>query len=337
MDIQFYQTGVFLLIVLFFYLFSLLDGFDLGIGMMLPFARGNGAAAGLVSHIAPFWDGNEVWLVIGAGFVFGAFPAVLGLLLGAIYLPFLLLIGGLILRAMALEYSYHDLAHQRMWHLVAACGSYLVTGLGLYFLGTILQGLPFVGPGKLSAYAGDYVSAFPVLFSLAGIVVVIWHGATYALRQDPAEARLKGTGKFWWALLGASLVLIAAWFAFLPQAATKPLAMAGGGLFIFGVIGGRLALRRKGWAFRFSCCNVTGLWLLILASLYPVVLPAYQHPEWSLTIASASAPLSTLKILLVVGVLLVPIIIAYSYFTYRVFRRPGKRIQDSVFRIKIEN
>ena len=97
--------------------------------------------------------------------------------------------------------------------------------------------------------------------------------------------------------------------------------MAGGGLCIFGVIGGRVLLEQRSWAFKFSCISVTGLWLLILASLYPVVLPARHHPEWSLTLVSAAAPLSTLKLLLVVGVLLVPIIIAYSYFTYRVFRK----------------
>ena len=321
MDLQFYQNAMFVLVVLFFYLYSVLDGYDLGIGMMLPFTRDQEASGRLVSHIAPFWDGNEVWLVVGAGFVFGAFPGVMGLLLGAIYLPFLLFVAGLILRAMALEYSYHDLARQRLWHHIAACGSYLVTVLGLYFLGTILQGLPFEGPGELSPHAGDYVAAFPVIFSLAGLVVVMWHGATYALHQDPSDASLKAAGKLWWGLAVASLVLMAAWALFLPQAKAQPLAMAGGGLCIFGVIGGRVVLAQKGWAFRFSCINVTGLWLLIAASLYPGVLPARHHPEWSLSIAAAAAPLSTVKFLLVLGMILVPIVVAYSYFTYRVFRK----------------
>lgn len=321
MDIQFYQNGVFLLIILFFFLYSVLDGFDLGIGMLLPFAGDKGAAGRLVSHIAPFWDGNEVWLVIGAGFVFGAYPPVMGLLLGTVYLPFLLLIAGLILRALALEYSYHDLKRQHLLHQVAACGSFMVTLLGLFFLGTILNGLPFEGPGKLSTQAGDYVRPFPVLFSLAGLVVVMWHGATYALIQDSSGSWRKVTEKLWWLLVGAALVLMAAWAFFLPEAAGKPLALVGGGLCLYGVIGGRLALGRKGWAFRFSCVNVAGLWLLILASIYPAVLPACRHPEWSLTLASVSAPVSTLKILLVAGLTVVPVIIGYSYFTYRVFRK----------------
>ena len=321
MDAQVYQNGVFFLVVLFFFLFSLLDGFDLGIGMMLPFARDKKESARLVSHIAPFWDGNEVWLVVGAGFVFGAFPAVTGLLLGTVYLPFLLFIVGLILRAMALEHSYHDLEHQRRLHLVAAVGSYLVAVLGLFFLGTILQGLPFEGPGKLSVRPGDYVTVFPVLFTLAGLVVVIWHGVTYALTQHPSEAGKAAAGKLWWGLAGASLVLMAAWTVYLPQAKTEPRAMAGGGLCMFGVIGGRLMLAQTGWAFRFSCINVLGLWVLIAASLYPAVLPARHHPEWSLTLATASAPLSSLKVLLGAGLILVPIVIAYSYFTYRVFRK----------------
>jgi len=321
MDIQFYQNGVFLLIILFFYLFSVLDGFDFGIGMMLPFAKGKEDSGRLVSHIAPFWDGNEVWLVIGAGFIVGAFPAVMGLVLGNLYLPFLLLIVGLILRAMALEYSYHDLARQRFWHLVAACGSYLVTILGLFFVGTIVQGMPFEGKGVLSTRPGDYISTFPILFSMAGLMVVIWHGMTYALNQDPVESRQKGAAKFWWVLVGSILVLLVAWILCLPQTMGRPLSMAGAGFCLAGVIGGRWSLSRKGWPFRFSCLIITGLWMLIGTSLYPLVLPAYHHPEWSLAIASAAAPLSTLKLLFVLGWVLVPIIIAYSYFMYRVFRK----------------
>lgn len=321
MDLQFYQNGVFLLVILFFYLYSILDGFDLGIGILLPFEKDKGGAGRLVSHIAPFWDGNEVWLVIGAGFVFAGFPAVLGLLLGTVYLPFMLFVGGLILRAIALEYSYHDLERQRLWHLIAACGSFLVTLLGLFFLGSILLGLPFEAAGKLSTRAVDYVAVFPILFTLAGLVVVMWHGATYALNRDPSEARQRVAKKLWWALLAASVVLIAAWAVCLPQAARQPLALVGGGLCVFGVIAGRIALDQKGWAFKFSCINVTGLWLLILASLYPAVLPVRHHPEWSLTISSAAAHLSSLKILWVAGLVMVPVIIAYSYFMYRVFRR----------------
>ena len=321
MDLEFYQNGVFSLIVLFFYLFSVLDGFDLGIGMMIPFTRNKEESGRLVSFIAPFWDGNEVWLVIGAGFVVGAFPAVMGLLLGAIYLPFLLLIAGLILRAMALEYSYHDLARQRMWHFMAAGGSYLVTVLGLYFLGAILQGLPFETAGKMSACFSDYVSLFTMFFTLAGVLVVMWHGATYALNQDPSEARQQGAKKLWWWLAVATFGLITGWVFFLRQVMGQPLAMVGGGLCVFGVIGGRILLAKKGWAFRFSCINITGLWILIAVTLYPFVLPARHHPEWSLTIAAAAAPLSTLKLLLFAGLAIVPIIIAYSYFTYRVFRK----------------
>ncbi len=324
MDLQFYQNAVFFIIILFFYLYSVLDGFDFGVGMMLPFAKGKEDSTRLVSYIAPFWDGNEVWLVIGAGFIVGAFPAVMGLLLGAIYLPFLLLIAGLILRAMALEHSYHDLAHQRRWHLIAAAGSFVVTVLGLFFLGTILQGLPFVSAGILSSRPGDYVSAFPIIFSMTGLVLVFWHGLTYVLNQDPAVARQKAAGKFWWVLVVAGLILLGTWALCVPHAMSRPWALGGAGLCVIGIMGGRFWLAKKGWAFRFSCLNITGLWLLITASLYPVVLPARHHPEWSLTIDSAAAPLSTLKFLLVIGLILLPIIIAYSGFVYRVFRTSHK-------------
>lgn len=320
MDLQCYQTAVFVIIVLFFFLFSMLDGFDLGIGMMLPFVKDKRGSGRLVSHIAPFWDGNEIWLIIAASFVFAAFPTLIGLLLGAIYLPFLLLIAGLIMRAMALEYSYHDLPRQKMWHSVAACGSFLVAFLGLYFSGLIVQGIPFDGPGQLSRRPADYVSAFPFLFTMAGLVVVVWHGLTYALNRDPSDAWLAAGKKLWWALAAACLVLLAAWTFLLPNTIRQPPALAGAALCVAGVLGGRLFLERKGWAFRCSCLTMAGLWMLIAGASYPAVLTARHHPEWSLSLASASAPISTLRLLCFTGLILVPIIIAYSYFTYRVFR-----------------
>ncbi len=323
MDMEFCQNGVFLLIVLFFALYSLLDGFDLGIGMLLPFTRDKDESARLVSHIAPFWDGNEVWLVIAAGFVFGAFPSLLGLLLGTVYLPFLLLIVGLILRSMALEYSYHDLARQRMWHGVAACGSYLVTVLGLFVLGTVVQGLPFEKAGVLSTRVGDYIAAFPILFSAAGVIVVMWHGLTYALGQDPSDVAREKAKSFWPMLAVAGVVLLAAWFYLLPGTGSRPVVLLGAALCLGGGIASRFLLGRKGGSFRASCVTVAGLWLMIAATLYPAVLPARHHPEWSLTLASATAPLSTLRILVIVGLILVPVTIGYSYFIYRVFRRPA--------------
>jgi cytochrome d ubiquinol oxidase subunit II len=317
MDLHYYQTAVFSLIILFFYLFSVLDGFDLGIGIMLPFCRTKEASGRLVAHISPFWDGNEVWLIIAASFVFAAFPAVIGLLLGTIYLPFLLLIAGLILRAMALEYSYHDLPRQQRWHRIAAAGSFLVVFLGLYLSGLIVQGLPFEGPGQLSQHPADYVSPFPLLFTLAGLVFMVWHGLTYALGKDPSAAGLATARNLWWGLAAATLVMLLAWILLLPHTLRHPLAIAGATLCLAGVIGGRAFLRHNGWSFRFSCLSFTGLWTLIATSLYPAILPARHHPEWSLTIAAASAPVSTLKLLLTTGLILIPVIIAYTAFTHK--------------------
>ncbi len=317
MDVQFYQTTVFSLIILSFYLFSVLDGFDLGIGMMLPFCRTKESAGRLVAHITPFWDGNEVWLIIAASFVFAAFPSVIGLLLGAIYLPFLLLITGLILRAMALEYSYHDLPRQQGWHRIAAAGSFLVASLGFYASGLIVQGLPFEGPGQLSQHPADYVSAFPILFTLAGLVFMVWHGLTYALGKDPSTTGRETAGKLWWGLAAAAAVMLLAWIILLPHTMRHPLALAGGSLCLTGVLGGRVFLKSSRWPFRFSCLSFTGLWMLIATSLYPAILPARHHPEWSLTIAAAAAPPSTLKLLLITGLILVPVIIAYTGFIHK--------------------
>ena len=321
MDLHFYQTCSFILIMVFLGMFSMLDGFDLGVGMLLPFAKDKDEAGRLVSMISPFWDGNEVWLITAAGFAFAAFPAVYGLLLSSFYLPIMAFVAALVMRGLALDYSYHDLAHQRMWQRLAAGGSYGVTILGLLTLGTILQGLPFVGPGLLSQTFSDYVGVFPILFCLAGTVFVIWQGMTYTLIRDPSGVRQDMAKRIWPAVVAAGMLLMAAWGVYLPQALGKPIALMGGVLCAMGIVAGRLTLWRKGWAFYFSCVSMAGLWMLIAASLYPDVLPARHPSGLSLTLGSAAAPLSTLKPMVLIGSFLIPVILVYTGFTYRVFRK----------------
>jgi cytochrome d ubiquinol oxidase subunit II len=328
MDLQSYQTGVYFLVSLSFFLFALLDGFDLGIGLLLPFARTREDSGRLVSHIAPFWDGNEIWLIIAGALVFAAYPVLLGMLLGAIYLPFLLFIAGLIVRAMALEYSYHDPARQRLWHLAAAGGSGLASGIALYALGVFLLGLPFESAGVLSQHPADYAAPFPLLVTLAGWVILAWHGLTYALSRAPAAATPISPRTLWWGAVSASLALLIGWIIWLPQTLRHPSALIGIACCAAGIAGARLFLQRPGWAFRFSCLTLTGLWTLITGSLYPAVLPARLHPEWTLTIASDSAPAATLKLLLTLGLILVPIIIAYTWFIHRVLCRPKNRSRN---------
>jgi cytochrome bd ubiquinol oxidase subunit II len=327
---SFLQTTAFIMALLFFCIYSLLDGFDLGIGGIVPFAKKREDAERLVSLIAPFWDGNEVWLVMGAGFIFAAFPPVYAVLLSAFYLPFMAAIAAFILRAVAIEFSYHDEAHAQLWRIVMGAASLSAAFAGLTVLGFLISGLPFENNGQLSRRIGDYLLPFPFLFGLAGLSMIIWHGMTYAIGKQPAIGLQKISGRYWYAAVCAAAAIICSGFFFLPgQFRNKPFIWIGGGFFVMGLLSGKFFLDKGGWAYRFSCVSIIGLWIAVGALLFPYVLPAKEHPEWSISIAQAAAPHSSLKLIVIVCAVMIPVIASYTYFVYRTFRHTDKNVTSS--------
>lgn len=314
----------FAIILFFFFVYTVLDGFDLGIGCLVPFLRDPREADRLVALIAPVWDGNELWLVMGVGYLFAAFPGAYAALLSVFYLPFTAVIVAFMVRAAALEFSYHDdPSRLRLWRRLFGAGSAVAAFSVLTVLGLLLWGLPFSGPGVVSRHVADVALAFPLAFGLAGVLLLIWHGLVYALSRQTSDSLTRLARRLWPAVMGASVVVGCLGGTHREFAASKPVVWIGGILYLTALITSRALLGRGPRAFRASCAALAGLWLAAGATLMPNVLRAANRMDWSLSLAQAAAPVSTLRPLTVVTLALIPAVAGCTILMYKTLRRPA--------------
>jgi cytochrome d ubiquinol oxidase subunit II len=324
MDIAVLPNVAFFMFLFFFAVYSILDGFALGIGCLMPFVRDRRAADRIVSYIAPFWEANEVWLVMGVGFMYAAFPSAFSILLPVFYLPFMATIAAFILRGAGLEFSYHDPAHVRGWRVLFGIGSFLAALAGMLALGFMIHGLPFAGPGEVSGAVFDSLSAFPLVFGVTGLALLVWHGIAFVAGKGPPVCSGRSATVAWGVALLLSLATGYLWMLQDPLLRTKPVACVGGGMYLLGLGVGRPLLARGAWAFRGSSLSIAGFWVLAAASLFPNLLPAKNDASWSISIQAAAAPASSLRAVVALTPALILLIIGYTSFIHRVIKRPDR-------------
>lgn len=314
------------------YLF--LEGFDLGIGMLMKTFAGNEKDRRvLLNTVGPVWDGNEVWLITAIGATFAAFPLWYAGLLSAMYVPFAAILLGLILRACFFEYrgKVHSVRWKTLSDWAIAVGSFLAAfGVGAV-LGATTTGLPINANGD--RVGGPFVwLTLPAV--LGGVTAVVWcvvHAAAFAaLKTDgPIRHRARALAR---RLLPAVAVLFLAWSALVGLGLLDgrsrytwqiPAAIA---LLVLGLLvaaAAWVALRRgrEGWGFAalgvFLLCNLGA----IFSGLFPAVLPSTLNANWDLTVISAASGSYTLTLMSVVAAFGVPLVLAYQCWTYWVFRK----------------
>jgi cytochrome bd ubiquinol oxidase subunit II len=322
LDLPFIWAGLIAFAVLAYVLF---DGFDLGIGMLFPFAASKGERDTMMNSVAPVWDGNETWLVLGGGGLFAVFPLAYAIVMPALYAPIIAMLLGLIFRGVAFEFRWRSGTHERFWDWAFTVGSTVATFAQGIALGALVQGIPI----KDRAYAGgwwDWLTPFSVLTGLALMVGYTLLGATWLILKTEGELQnhayrwarssmigtlaLIGIVSLWTPLL--SPVFMARWFAW-PQiayTAPVPLLVLGCAAVLY------LGLERR-WELSPFLSSV-GLFVLsyigLGISFYPYLVPP------SLTIWQAAAPDNSLRFLLVGAVVLLPLILAYTAYSYWVFR-----------------
>ncbi len=305
--------------------YVLFDGFDLGIGILFPFFPDHHERGQMMNSVAPVWDGNETWLVLGGGGLLAAFPLAYAVVLPALYAPLTVMLLGLIFRGVAFEFRWRSRNNQKFWDFGFAAGSTIAALAQGVALGALVQGIPIAN----RAYAGgwwDWLSPFSVLTGVALVVGYALLGATWLNMKTTGELQREAHGWAWRA--GLSLlaliaivslatpfleqVYMARWFAWpaIVYTAPVPLLVAATAIALFwGLKKGREVLP-------FLAANA----LFILSyiglgiSFYPYIVPP------SLSIWDAAAPDVSLKFLLVGAVVLVPLILAYTAFSYWVFR-----------------
>jgi cytochrome d ubiquinol oxidase subunit II len=305
--------------------YSILDGFDLGVGTLLPFlARTEDDKRALIGAVGPVWDGNEVWLLAGGGALFAAFPAAYATVFSGFYLALMLVLFALILRAVSLEFRAHDPARRGLWEAAFVGGSAIPALLFGVALGNVVAGVP-LGPG--GEFAGSFFSLLrplPLAFGFLGLSAFLLHGAAYAalksggaLRERTRKAARGLAAAFAAAFL---LALVTVWI-YLPSAVRRAPAWFLSALvwLSLALFVGAIKKGRDGRAFFLSAAAFLGLWGMIGAIHYPNLVRG-ADPGASLTIANASSSELTLKVMLIIASVGMPLVIGYTIYAFRVFK-----------------
>lgn len=304
--------------------YVILDGFDLGIGILFPFGRSERDRDLMMNSVAPVWDGNETWLVLGGGGLFAVFPLAYAIVMPALYIPITLMLLALVFRGVSFEYRWRA-GKKGLWDLAFFGGSFVAALCQGIALGALVQGIEIDG----RAYAGgwfDWLTPFSVLTGFAVVVGYALLGANWLVLKTEGDIQIQMRGYAWWlgaatlALIGVVSILtpfqepeyFQRWFN-LPGSLFSmgvPLIMLGlAWSFFTGLSDGR-DLRPFLSALGFFVVSFVGIGI----SFYPMMVPP------ALTIRDAAAPEASLAFALVGAVVLVPVILAYTAYAYWVFR-----------------
>lgn len=305
------------------YLF--LEGFDLGVGMLMKaFARNNTERRVLLNTIGPVWDGNEVWLLTAGGATFAAFPLWYASLFSALYLPLLVVLVALIFRAVAFEYRGKVDTDQwrARWDWAIALGSFFAAfGVGAA-LALTTTGLPLNANGDREGGPLAWFSGYAVLGGLAVVGFSLLHALAFLALKTEGDVRHRAR-RWFVRLLPVLLLPIAAWALSIQVLDGKPWTWAAVLLAVAAAVAAWVLARSgaEGKAFlalgAFLVLGTTS----IFGAVFPVVLPSTLDPAFDLTISNASSSDYTLGLMSIVAAFGLPLVIAYQAWTYWVFRR----------------
>jgi len=326
------QSLWFVLILVLFMGYSLLDGFDLGVGALLHLLGKNKKEKDiLINSIGPVWDGNEVWLITGGGALFAAFPQAYATAFSGFYLAMMLVLFSLIFRAVSMEFRAHDEKHARLWEIAFSAGSGLAALLFGVALGNVVFGVPL---DTKMEFAGNFFTLLrpvPLLFGLAGLCAVLMQGAAYAIMKT--EAGLQERAYQISKIIIIAYFILTVVFAFVlaavfPGLGNKTLFRIGLGISALSLAWLYIIIRRKNekLVFWVSSLSFTGLWLMTAAAHYPNLIKASNNPAFSITIFNGSTGMLTLKLMSVIALIGMPIVICYTIFVYRIFKGKTKQI-----------
>jgi cytochrome d ubiquinol oxidase subunit II len=305
--------------------YLVLEGFDLGVGMHMLFSgRTDGERRVMLNTIGPVWDGNEVWLLTAGAATFAAFPLWYASLFSTLYVPLVLVLLGLIFRAVAIEYRGKGTTQRwtRVWDLAIGIGSLVVAfGIGAA-LALTTTGLPIDGNGDRVGGPFVFLNGYAILGGLAVIGFCLAHGAAFlALKTDGIVREKSGIFAVRWAPI--ALLPIVAWVLIIQFQHGNLFTWALVVLAVVAVLASWLSARvgREGRAFAGMAVFLAFGAASIFAAVYPTVLPSTIDPTFSLTISNASSGDYTLMVMSIVTAFGLPLVIAYQAWTYWVFRQ----------------
>jgi cytochrome d ubiquinol oxidase subunit II len=334
------ETIWFCLVAVMIAVYVVLDGYDLGVGVLHLFvARSDQERQAVLASIGPVWDGNEVWLLASGGTLYFAFPALYASSFSGFYLPLMIVLWLLILRGISIEFRNHirSLAWQPLWDVVFAGSSAL---LAIFFgaaLANVVRGVPLDQAGEFFLPLWTDFTAgtdpgildwYTILTGLAALVILTVHGSYWVALKTEGEVESRARnlgGHLWWVQLAAVVLVTLASFRIQPHLwqsfADRPWGFVFPFLAVIGLIGVRVRGGRRGGldAFLCSCLFILGMLTSAAFGLYPNLLPSNVDPARSLTVFNAAARPYGLRVGLlwfIPGMLLTT---AYFVYTYRSF------------------
>jgi cytochrome bd ubiquinol oxidase subunit II len=314
-------------------MYVVMDGFDLGIGILFPFVTDRGDRDLMVNSVAPVWDGNETWLVLGGAALMAAFPIAYAVILSALYIPIIVMLIGLIWRGVAFEFRFKaDEGHKRFWDRAFASGSYIATFAQGVTLGAFINGFKMEGR-EFTGGALDWATPFSIFTGAALVLAYALLGSTWLVikTEGPLQARMRRAGRPIAILVFLTIVIVSGWTPLAhPFVAERWFAMPNFLFFapvpLLVCLATWLLVRELATA-RHATPFVLSLALLFLGysglaiSLWPNVIPP------GISIWQAAAPPQSLGFALVGALFIIPFILGYTAWSYYVFRgkvRPGE-------------
>ena len=311
-------------------LYVILDGFDLGVGILFPFGRTEAERDHMMNSVAPFWDGNETWLILGGGGLWVAFPSAFAVIMPAMYIPVICMLLALVFRGVAFEFRFVSKPHHKMWDVAFSGGSIVAAFCQGLVLGGVLDGIP-VTDGRFSGGPFDFLSPFAVVCGVGLVCGYALLGSTWLMMriEGPAGTKARGWAFTALVLMLIFIVIVSIWTPLFDQHIAErwfsrpniyvlwlvPLVTAG-----IALVAVRGIDANKGFqAFAAS----VGLYLLCFLGLGISTFP-YLVPPTLTVWDTAAVPASQLFTLFGILVML-PIILMYTAFVYWTFR--GKLLE----------
>lgn len=329
MSYEFLQILWFILIAVLWIGFFFLEGFDFGVGMLLPFlGKKDEERRAIINAIGPTWDGNEVWLLTAGGAMFAAFPHWYATMFSGFYLALFLLLVGLIIRGISFEYRSKDAAPawRSRFDWMIAIGSFLAALLLGAAFANLARGVPIDENMMFTGNLFTLLNPYGLLGGVTTVAIFLLHGANFLGLKLEGELRERVNGfakKLWIAasvlyfVLGVFTYIAGFWNrgyvnpGIIPIAALATLLVAG--YFI--------NQKREGWAFIMVALNIVLTQVTFFSMTFPNVMLSTLNPEWSLTIYNASSSQYTLTVMSIVALIFVPIVLAYQGWTYWMFSK----------------
>jgi cytochrome d ubiquinol oxidase subunit II len=348
--------------------FAVMDGFDLGVAMWLPWlAKTDMERRVLINTIGPTWEGNQVWFILGGGAIFAAWPALYALAFSGFYLAMLVVLLALILRPVGFKYrsKLQSPAWRSMWDWALFIGGFVPALIFGVAMGNVLQGVPFHFDQSLrSFYTGTFfglLNPFALLCGLLSVLMLAMHGAFFiqVKTEAPLQQRAHRAAKSCAALTVLLFVAGGIWLytamdgyalshllahdgpsnplhktvirqapAWFANYHTLPMTLL---IPILGILGPLLAIvlaKHPKIAFILSSLSLSGIIGTVGVSMFPFILPSSTHPEQSLMVWDSSSSQLTLLIMLIATIIFLPIVLAYTAWVYRVLR--GKVTEQSI-------